>query len=329
MNRAVTTTVIDAGGRYGLHPTWKPFTGELQYFLFEPDPVESSRLEAKYRSRGGEITVVSGALASVDGPLAIQMFRNRAMSSSVARNPVSALFQGERLREVEIVDTITVNAHAIDSYCDRHGLSVDFLKLDTEGTECEILKGAARQLETNVLGVRSEVSFDRVFEGMPLFGALHDLMMERGFVLLNLDYDGRGDYQTDFVKSTGRYGILTASDAVWVRRPAAVLESPAAFEGDLEGRVMKLAAFLINNHASDVALDVLLRGRRERALDYAVWSATRLYGFLDVAVHRLFYDLKWQPGQSLKAHQSTFQEIFGRPMKELNEFMESEQLNPD
>ncbi len=329
MNRAVTTTVIDAGGRYGLHPTWKPFTGELQYFLFEPDPIESGRLEAKYKSRAGEIKVVSGALASVDGPLAIQMFRNRAMSSSVARNPVSALFKGERLREVEILDAITVNAHAIDAYCDRHGLSVDFLKLDTEGTEFEILQGASRQLDTHVLGVRSEVSFDRVFDGMPLFGALHDLLADHGFVLLNLDYEGRGDYQTDLVKATGRYGILTASDAVWIRRPAAVLESMSASEGELEGRVMKLAAFLINNHASDVALDLLLRGRRERALDYAFWEASRLHGFLDVAVQKLFYGLKWQPGQSLRAHQAAFQEIFGRPMKELNEFMESEQLNPD
>ena len=31
----IHTIVIDAGGRYGLHPSWKPFNGALKYYLFE------------------------------------------------------------------------------------------------------------------------------------------------------------------------------------------------------------------------------------------------------------------------------------------------------
>ncbi len=56
---------------------------------------------------------------------------------------------------------------------------------------------------------------------------------------------------------------------------------------------------------------------------------TRLYKFLDLSVHRLFYGLKWQPGQSLSGAQEVFTFIFGKKMKEMNEFMESEELNPD
>ena len=37
INDLIVTRVIEAGGRYGMHPTWKAFTGELNYFSFEPD----------------------------------------------------------------------------------------------------------------------------------------------------------------------------------------------------------------------------------------------------------------------------------------------------
>ena len=63
MTRDFTTTVIDAGGRYGKHPTWKPFRGELAYHMFEPDAVEAERLRLKYHKLGNEVIVIDRALA--------------------------------------------------------------------------------------------------------------------------------------------------------------------------------------------------------------------------------------------------------------------------
>ena len=329
MNKCYKTSVLDAGGRYGLHPSWKPFTGELEYYLFEPDPVESKRLEQKYSRRSDEVKVVGRAVAEKNGKLTIHFFKNRAMSSASVRNPVSSLFKGERLREVDIVESIEVEAVSIDSFCETNNLSLDFLKLDTEGSEFDILQGAKKQLQENILGVRCEVSFDYIFDGMPLFSTVHDFMLSQGFYLLNLDYDGRGDYQNDFVKISDKYGILTASDAVWMKRPTHLLERPRCLSAGTEARVMKYAAFCINNGACDVALDILLKARHEQGMNFDALKDTRLYKFLDISIHKLFYGLKWQPGQSLKAHQEVFSDIFGKKMKEMNEFMESEDLNPD
>jgi len=329
MKKSIKTTVLDAGGRYGLHPSWKPFTGELEYYLFEPDPVESRRLEKKYSRRADEVKVVGCAVAEDDGKMTINFFRNRAMSSSVVRNPISALFKGERLREVEIVESIETEAVSIDSFCIKNNISLDFLKLDTEGTEFHILQGAKKQLQENIFGVRCEVSFDFIFEGMPLFSDVHDFMLEHGFYLLNLDYDGRGDYQNDCVRVTGRYGILTATDAVWMKRPEFLYEKPSCFTGDVETRIMKYAAFCLTNNAGDVGIDILLKARQEHGLDFDSINHTRLYKFLNITIHKYFYELKWQPGQSLKTHQELFFQIFAKKMKEVNEFMESDELNPD
>lgn len=318
--QVIVTSVLDAGGRYGIHPSWKPFTGELDYYLFEPDIAETKRLTQKYFHRNGEVKVVGKAIAEKDCTMAINFFRNRAMSSSVSRAPISALFHGERLREVDIVETIQCDAISIDSFCAKNALTLDFLKLDTEGTEFSILQGAKNQLK-NIIGIRSEVAFDKIYEGMPMFGDIHEFLVKEDFYLLNLDYEGRGDYQNDFVPANGRYGILTSTDGVWLRRRENLQKSEALY--------LKYAAFCLCNNAPDVALDVLLCGRREHALDYSKIHFSRLYRFVDIGIQKIFYSLKWQPGQSLKRSQDAYLEIFGRKMKEMNEFMESTELNPD
>jgi FkbM family methyltransferase len=322
------TTVIDAGGRYGIHPTWKPFAGELHYVLFEPDATEAARLKEKYRRRQGEVFVEVMALGRRAENLTIHFFQNRAMSSSAVRQPVSALFAGERLAEVSVVESVAVPSTAIDLYCKENELRVDFLKLDTEGSEFDILCGAEEQLGRDVMAVRSEVSFERIFESKPLFGAVHEFMLDRGFFLLNLDYDGRGEYQNEFVRCDGRYGVLQGTDAVWLLRKERLFERGGS-AAQIAARVLKYAAFCFANSASDVAIDLLLDARRLHGIDLNALGESRLFKHVDVAIHRLFYSLKWQPGQSLRKHEAVYAEILQKPMKVRNEYMQSEELNPD
>jgi len=324
-----TITVIDAGGRYGLHPTWKPFTGELQYFLFEPDADEAARLRSKYAARAREVEVLDSALLDKEGPLRLFILRNKAMSSSCERNPVVVHYQGERRSEPEVVASRDVAAQTIDKFSEQRGIAVDFLKLDTEGTEFLILQGAKAQLAANILGVRCEVAFDHIFKDMALFSTLHDFMLSQGFFLLNLSYDGRGDYCSGLVEAASKYGILTNCDAVWLRRRETLFDRTPRHPGEIEVQVLKYAAFCLMNSAADVAFEVLLHARGQRGLGFAELKDTRLYRFIDRAIHEHFYRLKWQPGQSLQKHQEVYAAIFGKRMLEMHEFNESLELNPD
>jgi FkbM family methyltransferase len=319
------TVVIDAGGRYGLHPSWKPFRGELHYALFEPDPAEAARLRSKYAGRSADVFVEDVAVAERPGELTINFFRNRAMSSSAERLPISALFRGERGAEVEIVESLTVPTVSIDGYCADRNLAADFLKLDTEGTEFELLRGAEHQLATSILGIRSEVTFDRTFVGKALFGTIHEYMLDRGFFLLNLDYDGRGEYQNEFARIDGRYGILSVTDAIWLRNKESLFAAGAAREAN----IFKYAAFCFHNNAPDVAIDVLLEGRTAHGAEYSTLRGSALFTHVDVLLHRFFYTLKWVPGQSLRRNEQVYREIFDADMKTMNDFMQSTELNPD
>ncbi|MDD2751876.1 MAG: FkbM family methyltransferase [Candidatus Omnitrophica bacterium] len=325
---AARTIVLDAGGRYGLHPSWKPFKGELKYYLFETDSAEIGRLRKKYKGRP-EVKPIYSALSDHNGRVSISFFRNLAMSSCVKRNPVSVSFTGQRVKEVDIVGTKDVKSVTVDSFCQQNKIALDFLKVDTEGSEYPILMGAKKQLSENVLGVRCEASFDYIFEKMPLFSTIHEFLLKQGFYLLNLDYDGRGDYCNEFVEVEGRYGILTACDGVWLKRRQYIFALNKGQELKRLARILKYAAFCLNNNASDLALDVLLEARRKYALSFDPLSATRLYHYLEIAIHKLFYNLKWQPGQSLERNKSVYTEIFGRKMKEMHEYNQSLELNPD
>jgi len=329
MIKNIETTVIDAGGRYGLHPSWKSFTGELKYFLFEPDHDEASRLEQKYIRRSNEIKVMDCALLDKKGTTRLFLFHNLAMSSCYRRNPVSPLYKNERLSQENVVGHRDVQTTSIDSFCEENQISLDFMKLDTEGSEYTILQGAKSQLLHNVLGVRCEVSFDYVFENMPLFSAIHDFMLTHGFFLLNLDYIGKGDYCNEFVEVNGRYGVLIACDGVWLKRSESLFNPISTHEDLIEIRVLKYAAFCLNNQASDLAIDILLQGRKNLTLDFNKLNETRLYKFLDIAIHKLFYNLKWQPGQSLEKHKQIYFGIFNKPMMEMHEYNQSLELNPD
>jgi FkbM family methyltransferase len=61
-----------------------------------------------------------------------------------------------------------------------------FLKVDTQGFEMEVLKGATQLLKT-VKGVQLEMSFTPMYEGAPTFESLYKFMVERGFVLWGMD----------------------------------------------------------------------------------------------------------------------------------------------
>jgi FkbM family methyltransferase len=201
----IHTTVIDAGGRFGLHPSWSKFKGELNYHLFEPDKVEANRLIEKYTKRS-DVTVSKLALLDKEKEIRLYHFNNLAMSSCNKRNKIVSWFKGEREHEEDVTGYSDVKSTTVDDYCKEHNISVDFLKLDTEGSEHLILKGAELQLSESILGVRSEVSFDFIFDDSVLFSKMHDFMLDRGYYLLNIDYDGRGDFKSHAVNCTKRYG---------------------------------------------------------------------------------------------------------------------------
>jgi len=88
----------------------------------------------------------------------------------------------------EITETLTLKAVALDDYLPAQGINnVDFVELDTQGSELGILQGARNLLSSGVLGVRVEVEFSTMYHDQPLFGDVDSYLRQFGFMLFDLE----------------------------------------------------------------------------------------------------------------------------------------------
>ena len=178
--------VLDAGCRWGFGPQWEALGEYVRLIGFDADGEECRRLEERYAGRL-DTTFVPVALGSERGRSAFRHFAEPAVGSLYAHDPRWLLSmamprEGDTLQEVADVDLETV-----DDWCAEHAVEhVDALKLDVQGHELEILRGASSCL-TNVRTIEAEVWLNPVVTGVPLHGEIDAFLREHGFCLWRLD----------------------------------------------------------------------------------------------------------------------------------------------
>ena len=97
---------------------------------------------------------------------------------------------------------------------------IDFIKIDTQGYELPILKGAIKCLD-HVIGLEIEVEFVPMYKNQPLFDEVDRFVREKGFELFDIKryYWKRGDS-----KNTGsQKGQLVFGDTLYFKSPEQVL----------------------------------------------------------------------------------------------------------
>src|SRR6201987_1040822 len=279
------TVVADIGARYGIHPTWNGFDAPLRYIALEPDAEEAERLRSLYpQTKTFRYEVFETALDRQQGERDFHLLKHRGLSSCLKPDLTSECFRYLKPGQAEIEKILKIQTQRGDDVFAGLRVVPDFLKVDTEGTEQDVIEGFEKTLSQGVLGIRSSFNFQPCFIGQRLFSDSHDYLMERGFVLLNLDYKGFGYPRLGLFRKPDpienedhRYGILVAADAVWIRKPERIA---ARFKGD-EATVarLKLSAFCFLNNAPDLAIDLLRESASDGALSDAIKS-TRLYRML-------------------------------------------------
>lgn len=317
-----TTVVVDAGGRYGMHPSWRGFEAPLDYRMFEPEPVEAERLSRKYASRR-DVTVLPLALGAVPSTT-IDLFitAHHGYIGATKPNPESLWFGEVRPDEGMVVGSITVPATTLDAYLAETATRADFLKVDVESHELRVLQGAEHALE-RALALRVELQFDDSFEAQTASAIFEHLIDERGFRMMRFDYDGRGQ-PLSYMTVDGNYGALCGCDAVFVRKPASI----EAWGGsEAAAGLVKLAAFALRNGMPDYAVVCLDRLRASGWRSAGEEPAVHRY------VRKLFIlaagRLRAQSGDLYELAVKDYRRFFGIEMPTRHEIFESEWLNPN
>ena len=306
--------VIDGGSRYGLHPTWEDLQHISTFLLFEPDTEEAERLSRTYRERPN-ITVVQAALGSTNGAVTLHRAEHHGLTSGFLPNYALLEQHNHKVKEFAAETSFESQAVTIDSL----NWSPDFLKLDIEGNELAALLGAEDALTASLLGIRAEVQFHEIWLGAPFFGDIDLHLRQRGFRLLNIDYEGKGVAQTQFA-DPNRYGTLMYSDAVWLAS-SQLLAKRAEIVGAHDGALSmtKMALFCMNNFAGDVGMSFAEEVRSIIGAPIPV-REDPLFSQLEFEVAQHLKGASYVPSVSQAAIDETYGHLFGSDFPSAHRF---------
>lgn len=312
--------VFDVGARFGMHPTWRPLKGSpvLSTVAFEPDPHEVARLKEKYRAYSNyEVHAI--ALGNDNECRVLNLLSNRGFSSFLEPNTDEAWFGADRKGEGDLESQVSVQTRRLDDWCKESNVFPDFIKIDTEGYDFDVLRGADSIIENHVLGIRCEVFFRELFRGVKQIDSIVSYLRDKQYVLANLDYSGKGSPQSYFCPNE-RYGLLMGCEAVFIRHEKHNLNLPA-------DRFLKLLIFLFLNYLEDLAIRYL-----KQRDDLYEHSAQALYPELWKTLEKLYLlgakKLQWVPGSAFDNAKEDYARIFRARFPDMHRFYEWDFLNP-
>lgn len=124
--------------------------------------------------------------------------------------PQTALM-AERFRSAHVREKYEVSVRRLDEILDSEGIGRSesiFLKMDTQGFDCETFKGLGDRVN-QVVAVKTELSVRQIYEGAPPHWEMLDLLRQHDFEpmlfsTISRDFNGRMiEYDALFVKTGG------------------------------------------------------------------------------------------------------------------------------
>jgi FkbM family methyltransferase len=142
-----------------------------------------------------------------------------------------------------------IQAVSLDQACRNEDVWPEYIKLDVEGAELQVLEGGERAAQ-NTLVLDLEVEFAPLRAGQPLFADVDDYLRGRGWSLLGLRrVHWRRNGGLD-ARGIGYGGQLTQADALY-------LNVPLVDAGLSQTTALKLVLILTAYRQLDLALELL------------------------------------------------------------------------
>ena len=177
-----TLTVVDVGARGGLQDNWKPFSGLINAYLFEPDQVEAKQLR---EMEVPNVHIIEKALFNVDGKFPLYCARMPGCSS-LKFPRYDFLSQFSVGPAFDILSVEMMNCTRYDSLFAVGVVGrAEFVKIDVQGCEYEVLEGFGDLLDY-VLGIELEAHFYEVYKNQKLLADIIQMLKKRGLYLRNL-----------------------------------------------------------------------------------------------------------------------------------------------
>jgi FkbM family methyltransferase len=174
--------VIDVGaneGQFGLLLRRGGYRGRIA--SFEPIPEVYAKL-MQACSKDGNWDAFPMALGEYDGVAELHVAKSSQLSSLLCPTK----WNQARENQVAQVREETVKVHRLDTLFADLGGDRPFLKIDVQGAEEIVLRGAEKSLP-NIVGVQLEIGLYQFYESQLLMSETLNLMSNHGFVPAVID----------------------------------------------------------------------------------------------------------------------------------------------
>lgn len=199
--------MADIGAAGALRAPWSKASKYLHVYAFEP----GARADAIFQNR--HATVFPVALSDHSGSETLYETKKPDASSLLRPSDSVRVYGG--WDRFNVVKEYPVPVDTLDHVVDENGIPyIDFLKIDTQGTELAVLLGAERTLQS-VFGIHVEINFLERYQGQSYFSDVDPWLRERGFVLYDIE---RRYLKLDSgIAFGGPRGALIKGDALYLR----------------------------------------------------------------------------------------------------------------
>jgi FkbM family methyltransferase len=249
-------TLVDVGASNGIPPEWDAIRQHLKVVGFEPD--RDAYNELLDNSDDGDSVYLEAGLSNETSDVQLHITRSKTSSSILTPNMnfLSRFSDSERF---DVVDTIPLKVDTLDHQLRIADVdAVDFVKIDTQGSEKSILEGATETINSGVCGLKLEVEFASMYENQPLFADIDVIVRQHGFLLFDLA-------PVYWKRKAGRRlgkqrGQIIWADALYLRDPDALISSAGdRIEDHMPSKLLKLAIVSVVYGYLDYARELILR----------------------------------------------------------------------
>lgn len=259
-------TICNVGSRkLGVHDDyasqgWQIFAPNLTIYGFDADPeaCDAANADIELRQQNGEVTWteihVPVGLSGHIGEAKLYVTKAPMCSSLYPPNePYLARFQG--LPDLMNLDfEVDIEVTTLDDFCQVEGLKeIDFLQIDVQGADLDVLKGARWILERSVMAIQIEVEFFPLYLGQPLFADVDTFLRNNGFSLFDIGF-GRRNRVDSPIQSKVHPGHILWGDGFYFRD---LIDPNTSSLPKTPDQIFKLACIADVLNFNDYALELL------------------------------------------------------------------------
>lgn len=267
--------LVDVGAAARLDVIWRAFEKICTHIGFEPDALECERMQRLVSEEASDLQALFYPYFLSNGN-ETRLFYNTKLPAS------SGFYKGNKewldrfpfdtleIESEKWVDTIT-----LDHFMNKENLSrVDFLKIDTEGAELDVLSGAQGGIKKgNILGIKTEFWWDTDIKDQASFSEIDIFLRTNGFKFfdLQLAYYPRSvlpagivnakksakGYKVNLTAQNFQYGQAWTGDALYFRDPVGEHRNGRLGDHWNKHSLLRLCAILDAYNYGDCAIEIL------------------------------------------------------------------------